>query len=61
VILLARLAVDVSLQGKGIGPALLKDALLRVAGYKKATVILWPPNRPCPGAGNSERSGTALV
>jgi GNAT superfamily N-acetyltransferase len=31
VILLARLAVDVSLQGKGIGPALLKDALLRVA------------------------------
>lgn len=31
VILLARLAVDVSLQGKGIGPALLKDALLRAA------------------------------
>ena len=31
VILLARLAVDVSLKGKGIGPALLKDALLRVA------------------------------
>ena len=31
VILLARLAVDISLQGKGIGPALLKDALLRVA------------------------------
>jgi GNAT superfamily N-acetyltransferase len=31
VILLARLAVEVSLQGKGIGPALLKDALLRVA------------------------------
>jgi len=31
VILLARLAVDVSLQGKGVGPALLKDALLRVA------------------------------
>jgi GNAT superfamily N-acetyltransferase len=31
VILLARLAVDMSLQGKGIGPALLKDALLRVA------------------------------
>ena len=26
IILLARLAVDVSLQGKGIGPALLKDA-----------------------------------
>jgi GNAT superfamily N-acetyltransferase len=24
-------AVDISLQGKGIGPALLKDALLRVA------------------------------
>jgi len=31
VILLARLAVDVSLQGKGIGSALLKDALLRAA------------------------------
>lgn len=31
VILLARLAVDVSVQGKGIGPALLKDALLRAA------------------------------
>ncbi|HSZ09971.1 MAG TPA: GNAT family N-acetyltransferase [Steroidobacteraceae bacterium] len=31
VILLARLALDISLQGKGIGPALLKDALLRVA------------------------------
>jgi GNAT superfamily N-acetyltransferase len=31
VILLARLAVDVSLQGKGIGPALLKDALCRAA------------------------------
>lgn len=31
VILLARLAVDVSLHGKGVGPALLKDALLRVA------------------------------
>lgn len=31
VILLARLAIDVSLQGKGIGPALLKDALLRAA------------------------------
>lgn len=31
VILLARLAVDVALQGKGIGPALLKDALLRAA------------------------------
>jgi GNAT superfamily N-acetyltransferase len=31
VILLARLAIDVSLQGKGIGPALPKDALLRVA------------------------------
>lgn len=31
VILLARLAVDVSMQGKGIGPALLKDALLRAA------------------------------
>jgi len=32
VILLARLAVDTSLQGKGIGPALLKDALRRAAG-----------------------------
>ena len=32
VILLARLAVDMSLQGKGVGPALLKDALLRAAG-----------------------------
>jgi GNAT superfamily N-acetyltransferase len=31
VILLARLAIDLSLRGKGIGPALLKDALLRVA------------------------------
>lgn len=31
VILLARLAVDVSMQGRGIGPALLKDALLRAA------------------------------
>lgn len=31
VILLARLAVDQSLQGKSIGPALLKDALLRAA------------------------------
>lgn len=31
VILLARLAVDVSLQGKGVGPALLKNALLRAA------------------------------
>lgn len=32
VILLARLAVDVSLQRQKIGPALLKDALLRAAG-----------------------------
>lgn len=32
VILLARLAVDRSLQGRGVGPALLKDALLRTAG-----------------------------
>jgi len=31
VVLLARLAVDVSIQGKGVGPALLKDALLRAA------------------------------
>jgi GNAT superfamily N-acetyltransferase len=31
VILLARLAVDKTLQGKGIGPALLKDALMRTA------------------------------
>jgi GNAT superfamily N-acetyltransferase len=31
VILLARLALDVSLQGKGIGQALLMDALLRAA------------------------------
>jgi GNAT superfamily N-acetyltransferase len=31
VILLARLAVDVSRQGKGVGAALLKDALLRTA------------------------------
>jgi GNAT superfamily N-acetyltransferase len=29
VILLARLAVDTSLKGRGIGPALLEDALLR--------------------------------
>jgi GNAT superfamily N-acetyltransferase len=31
VILLARLAVDNSLQGRGVGPALLKDALTRSA------------------------------
>lgn len=31
VILLARLAVDVSEQGRGLGAALLKDALLRIA------------------------------
>jgi len=31
VILLARLAVDRTLQGRGVGPALLKDALLRSA------------------------------
>jgi GNAT superfamily N-acetyltransferase len=31
VVLLARLAVDKTLQGKGIGPALLKDALIRTA------------------------------
>jgi GNAT superfamily N-acetyltransferase len=31
VILLARLAIDAALQGKAIGPALLKDALLRTA------------------------------
>lgn len=31
VILLARLAVDVALHGKGIGPSLLKDALVRTA------------------------------
>jgi GNAT superfamily N-acetyltransferase len=31
VVLLARLAVDKTLQGRGVGPALLKDALLRVA------------------------------
>ncbi len=31
VILLARLAVDLSIRGKGVGPALLKDALLRTA------------------------------
>lgn len=37
VILLARLAVDIELQGKGIGPALLKDALIRTASA--ATVI----------------------
>ena len=30
-ILLARLAVDVSIHGKGVGTALLKDALLRTA------------------------------
>ena len=32
VIFLARLAVDRPLQGKGLGPALLKDALVRAAG-----------------------------
>ena len=31
VILLARLAVDLSIQGKGVGSALLKDALMRTA------------------------------
>lgn len=31
VVLLARLAVDVSVHGKGLGAALLKDALLRTA------------------------------
>jgi GNAT superfamily N-acetyltransferase len=31
IVLLARLAVDKSFQGKGIGPALLKDALIRTA------------------------------
>jgi len=31
VVLLARLAVDVSIHGKGVGSALLKDALLRTA------------------------------
>jgi len=31
IILLARLAVDVSIPGKGVGSALLKDALLRTA------------------------------
>lgn len=31
VILLARLAVDITRQGKGVGAALLKDALLRTA------------------------------
>jgi GNAT superfamily N-acetyltransferase len=31
IILLARLAVDKALHGQGIGPALLKDALLRAA------------------------------
>lgn len=31
VILLARLAVDRAVQGRGVGPALLKDALLRAA------------------------------
>jgi GNAT superfamily N-acetyltransferase len=31
VVLLARLAVDKTRQGKGVGPALLKDALLRTA------------------------------
>lgn len=31
VILLARLAVDVSIHGKGVGSALLKDALIRTA------------------------------
>jgi len=30
VVLLARLAVDRTLQGKGLGPGLLKDAILRV-------------------------------
>ena len=30
VILIARLAVDISMQGKGLGKGLLKDALLRI-------------------------------
>jgi len=32
VVLLARLAVDRSWQGRGVGPGLLKDAILRVLG-----------------------------
>lgn len=36
VILLARLAVDISVQGRGVGPALLKDALLRAASAADA-------------------------
>ena len=36
VILLARLAVDVSIHGKGVGSALLKDALLRTAQAPEA-------------------------
>ena len=32
VILIARLAVDISIQGQGLGKGLLKDALLRILG-----------------------------
>ena len=35
VILIARLAVDVSMQGKGLGKGLLKDALLRILTITK--------------------------
>ena len=41
IILLARLAVDRSEQGKGLGAALLKDALLRAA--QAADIVLAAP------------------
>jgi GNAT superfamily N-acetyltransferase len=39
VVLLARLAVDRTWQGKGLGPGLLKDAILRVLGAAEGVGI----------------------
>jgi GNAT superfamily N-acetyltransferase len=39
VVLLARLAVDRAWQGKGLGPGLLKDAILRVLGAAEGVGI----------------------
>lgn len=39
VVLLARLAVDRGWQGKGLGPGLLKDAILRVLGAAESVGI----------------------
>ena len=39
VILIARLAVDISMQGKGLGKGLLKDALLRILGVAESVGV----------------------